>query len=103
MVRRAGPARYDRRASRDRGLWRAMRRLGLMLVLTPRLLAGCGDDADAPAAAAPAPSHPAPPPAPAATATVPLRQTPGGLLGFPAAPPRAPAASAGGPGVSAAP
>jgi hypothetical protein len=79
-----------------------MRKLGLMLVLTPLLLAGCGDDADAPAAAAPAPAQPAPPPAPAATAAVPLRQTPEGLLGFPA-PPSAPAAPAGGPSVSSAP
>ena len=81
-----------------------MRMLGLMVVLIPLLLAACGDDGDAPAAtAAPAPVEPAPTPAPPATAAVPLRQTPEGLLGFPAARPSAPGAPAGAPGVSAAP
>jgi len=82
-----------------------MRVLGLMMVLMPLLLAACGDDADAPAAAAaPAPAQPAPPPAPPEpTATVPLRQTPEGLLGFPAAQPSTPAAPAGAPSMRAAP
>jgi hypothetical protein len=74
-----------------------------MVVLIPLLLAACGDDADAPAASAPEPAQPAPPPAPPTPAAVPLRQTPEGLLGFPAAPPSAPGAPAGTPGVSAAP
>jgi hypothetical protein len=80
-----------------------MRMLRLMMVLTPLLLAACGDDADAPAAAAPAPAQSAPPPAPQEpTAAVPLRQTPGGLLGFPAAAPSAPGAPAGAPSTTAA-
>ena len=74
-----------------------MRALGLLMVLTPLLLGACSDDSDAPAAAAPAPPPPA---APAATDPVPLRQTPQGLLAFPATPPRA---AAGAPSTTAAP
>jgi hypothetical protein len=80
-----------------------MRILGLMMVLTPLLLAACGDDSDAPAASAPAQAQPTPPPAPG---PVPLRLTPEGLLGFPAAPlnaPAAPVAPPAAPSVSAAP
>ena len=78
-----------------------MRILSLMMVLTPLLLAACGDASDPPTAAAPAQAQPIPPPAPG---PVPLRLTPEGLLGLTAAPPNAPAArSPGAPSVSAAP
>jgi hypothetical protein len=87
-----------------------MRRLSIAaIVVTPLLLAGCGDDSDKPEAAAPAPiaapdagaflkapapqAPAAPPPGPADNASsVPLRQTPLGLVGPGSAAPSAPAA-----------
>jgi len=67
------------------------------MILTPLLLAACGDDAETPAAdAAPAATASAPAATPAeATPSVPLRLTPEGLLGYPAAAPGAPPPPAG--------
>jgi len=89
-----------------------MRKLGPAVMLpTLLLLAACGDDTEAPATSAvpvaatvPAQAPAPPPPAPAAGAgQVPLRQTPGGLLGFPVATANVPGAPRGAPGVRQAP
>jgi hypothetical protein len=83
--------------SREEETVSTMRMLGLMMVLTPLLLAACGDESDAPPTAPPAQAPSASLPAPIdATAPVPLRQTPEGLLRSPATPPSA----AGAPAVS---
>jgi len=84
-----------------------MRRLSIaVIVVTPLLLAACGDDSDksdanaapdagAPAQAPPVQAQPVPPPAPAdTTASVPLRQTPQGLAGPASTAPSTPSASA---------
>src|SRR5215472_4025204 len=88
-VRSPTLARYDLRKESGVGL-PSMRRLGVaVMIVIPLLLAACGDDSDKPDANA-APDGAAPtaraqlssPAAPAENAgSVPLRQTPGGLIG----------------------
>ena len=78
------------------------------MILTPLLLAACGDDAETsaadatPAAAAPSQTQAAAAPSTPAdgTPSVPLRLTPEGLLGYPAAAPGAPPPPAGPPPTS---